>query len=148
MKKKKIEPKKKERDQLKEQLARALADYDNLRKRVEKGKESFEKNASLKIVLKMLPILDMLEQIQEHLKDPGLAIAINEYKDVLYSEGLEEIKSESGADFDENLQEVVETIKGGRKGEISEEVLVGWKYRDTIDIVVRPEKVKVFSGSK
>jgi molecular chaperone GrpE (heat shock protein) len=62
MKKKKVV--KKEDKNLKDvenQLARALADYDNLRKRVEREKEELEKLAGIKFAIKILTIFDMLE---------------------------------------------------------------------------------------
>ena len=48
-----------ENQELKAQLVRALADYDNLRKRVEREKEEFEKLANLKLVIRLLPVLDI-----------------------------------------------------------------------------------------
>ena len=65
---------------MKNQLARALADYDNLRKRVEGEKDAWEKIAASKVVLRLLPVLDMTLEAQKHLKDAGLAIVIGEFR--------------------------------------------------------------------
>ena len=69
--------------QLKSQLVRALADYDNLRKRVEREKEDIKNFASLGIVIRLLPIYDMLQDAQKHLNDSGLAITIGELEKLL-----------------------------------------------------------------
>lgn len=127
---------------MKNQLARALADYDNLRKRVEREKEDLEKLASLKLILRFLPILDNLRQAQNHLKDAGLAITIGELENLLKDEGVEEIKPNRGDNFDHNLHEVIEVVENCQeKNKIEEVVLSGWKFRD--GIVIRHAKIKV-----
>ncbi|HJY98325.1 MAG TPA: nucleotide exchange factor GrpE [Patescibacteria group bacterium] len=138
---KKTKTKGTEVDLLKAQLVRALADYDNLIKRVEREKNDIEKLVSLRLLLKLLLILDGLESAQEHLKDQGLAISISEYKRALAEEGLTEIKPKVGDEFDHEIMEVVEVTGGGSDNKISEVVLAGWKYSD--GTVVRHAKVKV-----
>jgi molecular chaperone GrpE len=137
--------KKKEVDEvvlLKAQLTRALADYDNFRKRVEKEASEADTRALSKLVLRFLPILDMLEHIQKSLEDPGLAIAIKEFKDGLTKEGVTVIEPEIGDTFDENFHEVVEVVQQGLEdNEITEVVLPGWRIID--GMVIRPAKVKV-----
>jgi len=137
MKIKKIKP-----DELKNQLARALADYDNLIKRVERERQDLEKLAGFKIILKLLPVLDNLRSALAHLKDPGLAIALKDFEEALKSEGIEEIKTEAGSDFNHNLHEAVEVVSGGQKGKIVEVVLPGWKFIQ--GPVIRHTKVKVY----
>ena len=88
-------------DELKNQLARALADYDNLRKRSELEREVLLKFSSERIIVRILPILDGLEDAQKHLKDSGLAIIIADFKKLLYEEMLEEILPQKGDNFDE-----------------------------------------------
>jgi molecular chaperone GrpE len=135
-----------ELDLVKGMLARALADYDNLKRRSEEEKTSWAKFSSLSIVSKLLPILDMLESAQNHLKDSGLAIALGEFKKVFIEEGLEEIKPEAGTVFDENSQEVVEVVDGASNDTISEVIVPGWKFKD--GSVVRHAKVKVFTSQR
>lgn len=128
---------------LKSQLARALADYDNLRRRTEEEKSLWIKFASTTIITKLLTILDMIEKAQEHLKDQGLAIATLEFKKVLNEEGVVEILPKVGDEFDHELHEVIETVEGKDKNKISEIVVPGWKYND--GQVLRYAKVKVYS---
>ncbi|OGM09847.1 nucleotide exchange factor GrpE [Candidatus Woesebacteria bacterium RBG_16_36_11] len=156
----KIEPKHKSKDKiqkhlnevevLKNQLARALADYDNLRKRVEKENEIIQKLAGLKIIARLLPIYDMLVKAQKHLKDSGLAITIGQFEDALKDEGVEKINVIVGDKFDPNLHEAVEAVNltedNKLKGTIAEVILDGWRV--SMGPVIRHTKVKVYSDSK
>jgi molecular chaperone GrpE len=130
-----------ELEMVKGMLARALADYDNLSKRVERERQDFGKLASVGVIIKLLPVLDNLESAQVHLKDQGLAISIGEFKKVLSEEGLTEIRPEVGSEFNHETMEAIEVTQGESNNKISELVLVGWKYND--GIVVRHAKVKV-----
>ncbi|MCH7640889.1 nucleotide exchange factor GrpE [Patescibacteria group bacterium] len=149
-----------ETERLKEQLARALADYDNLRKRVEREREEYGTYAKLTLMARFLPVFDMLEGAQVHLKDSGLAITIEEFAKVLKEEGIEKIEVAPGDTFDEELHEAVEVVdlpagKKGKKaagpgasspeGEIDEIILTGWRLVD--GPIIRPAKVKVYKQS-
>lgn len=133
----------KEFDELRNQLARALADYDNLRKRVEKEKKHFEIRATARIVSNILPIYDMLVDAQESVNDSGIAMIINEFESILKDSGIEKIKVEKGDKFDENVHEVTETVEDEEKekGEVVEISTTGWKMKD--GPVIRYAKVKV-----
>jgi len=131
---------------LKNQLVRALADYDNLKKRVEAEKEVWIRFSGERILTKMITLLDILESAQEHLGDQGLAIALSEFRKILDEEGLEEIRPKGGDNFDENLHEAVEVVEAknprqSQKGKIAETALSGWKFKD--GPVIRVAKVKV-----
>lgn len=135
----------KEVDELKGQLARALADYDNLRKRVDAEREFVQERANARVVGRVLPILDMLSDAQKHIQDPGLAITIEEFVKAIGEFGVEKIRVEPGQDFDENIHEAVESIETEKKeddAKIAEVTLGGWKVVN--GSVVRPTKVKVF----
>ena len=99
-----------ELNKLKDQLARALADYDNLRKRVDREREDFEKVANVKLTIRLLPVLDILREAQKHLGDPGIAITITQFEDALKGEGIEEIKVTAGDEFNPQLHEAVEVV--------------------------------------
>ncbi len=130
---------------LKAQLIRALADYDNLRKRTEEEKLTWIAFATQKFIQNLLPVLDSFEAAQEHLGDSGLAIAIGQFKDLLKQEGLEEIRPKQGESFDENLMEVTEVVVGNKENnnKISELVLPGWRFVN--GQVIRHAKVKVYT---
>ena len=120
---------------------RALADYANLEKRVEKEKEDFVKFFNAVLLVKLLGILDDLEKCQRHSKDQGLALICDRFAKIIKEEGLEEIQALNN-DFDPNLMEAVETVEGP-KGKVAEVVLKGYKLNGKI---LRPAKVKVGSG--
>jgi len=130
-----------ELETVKAMLARALADYDNLSKRVDRERQDLGKIASVGIIIRLLPVLDGLESAQEHLKDQGLAISIGEFKKILSEESLTEIKPAVGEKFDEQTMEAIEVTVGEGNNNISEVVLPGWKFKD--GTVVRHAKVKV-----
>lgn len=132
----------KEVEHLKGQLVRALADYDNLRKRVEAEKASWEKIAASKVVLRLLPLFDMLLDAQKHLKDAGLEIVIGEFRKSMYDLGVEEIRVGVGDEFDPLTQEVVEMVAGGKENTVAEVVQTGWKIVGE-SFIIRPAKVKV-----
>ena len=143
-------PRKTSVEDLENQLTRALADYDNLRKRVEREREDFGKLARATLMARLLPVYDMLEGAQAHLKDSGMAIMIEEFAKVLKEEGIEKIEVKQGDKFNEELHEAVEVadLPAGKKGKgkngggISEIILSGWKLAD--GPVIRPVKVKVY----
>lgn len=131
-----------ELNKLKDQLARALADYDNLRKRTEAEREVWTKFSAEKVLIKLLPTLDILESAQKHLNDHGLGLAISEFKKIFSEEGLVEIKPKEDDNFDPKVHEAVESVSGGKKGKVNELVLAGWRFED--GKVIRPAKVKVY----
>jgi len=120
---------------------RALADYANLEKRVQQEKESFIKFSNAGLVDKLLAVLDDLERAEKHLKNKGLTMAVNQFRLVLKTEGVEEITA-LGNRFDPNSMDCVEMVKG-KKNMISEVVLKGYLLNNR---VLRPAKVKVGKG--
>lgn len=144
MGKKKTEDKK-ELEVLKSQLARALADYDNLRKRVDKERQEIVKLAGVSLFAKLMPAFDMLVRSQKHLEDPGISQVIKEFRSALKEEGIINIEVKKGDKFDENFQEVteIEPTKDTKLDKtVSEVTLEGWKIED--GPVIRPAQVKVY----
>lgn len=126
-------------EELENQLKRALADYHNLERRVDEERKLLSQLSSIILIEKFLPILDNLENAQSHLKDEGLDIVIKQFKDVLTSEGVEEIDAE-GTQFDPNLHEAIEVAEGPDEGRIVKVVAKGYKVNNK---VLRPAKVVV-----
>jgi molecular chaperone GrpE len=120
---------------------RALADYANLEKRIVREKENFVKFSNAQLLENFLPILDDLELCQNHLKDQGLALTINKFKDLLKSEGVEEIKA-VGEDFNPHLMDAVQTVEGP-KNKVIGVSRKGYRWGDK---VLRVAKVKVGGG--
>src|SRR3989344_6709158 len=130
MKKTKVSEQKQEKTQeLENQLKRALADYQNLERRVEEERRLLSQLSSAILIEKFLPVLDNLENAQKHLNDEGLDIVIKQFKDILSTEGGEEIESE-GTHFDPHFHEAVDTEEGPEKGKIVKVIRKGYKIGD------------------
>lgn len=127
-------------ESLTNQWKRAVADYQNLQKRVEKEMEDWAKFANLRLLERLIPVLDNLERAREHLTDPGLDIVHRDLIDILLDQGLKEIEVKVGDIFDPNLHECVETVATGESERIVTVVGRGYIMGER---VIRPVKVKV-----
>src|SRR4030067_2223800 len=77
--------------ELEENWKRALADYHNLEKRIEKQQASFLKLANIGLIDKLLNVLDDLDRAAVHIKDKGLGIVLEQFKEIIASEGVKEL---------------------------------------------------------
>jgi len=128
---------------LQAQLARTLADYDNLSKRVERKTLELGVHIRSQFLVELLPAIEMLYAVQSHLNDPGLALSIKQFEDTISEQGIEKVEPKAGDDFDENLHEAVEVEENEKKsGKIAELSQKGWKSKD--GSVIQHAKVKVF----
>ncbi|MBN1492520.1 MAG: nucleotide exchange factor GrpE, partial [Candidatus Omnitrophica bacterium] len=83
----------------KEKLLRAMADFENSKKRNEKQKEEFIQYANKKIILEFLPIMDNLTRAVESAKSnhsvesmiEGVDLINKQLQDILKGHGLEKI---------------------------------------------------------
>lgn len=125
---------------IEEKWKRALADYQNLEKRVESQRHELVVLAAKDLILKFLSVGDTLNLAAEHLRDQGLELAVKHFWQVLESEGLTVIEV-MGRDFDPAEMECVEAIEGEPEGKVAEEVRAGYRLRGK---VLRVAQVKVF----
>jgi len=103
---------------LESQLKRAVADYQNLEKRVSEGRSELTNYVGAELVRRLLPVLDHLEQALKGMSEEekqsgwakGVELAVKEFKQVLAQEGLEEIVADG--QFDPSLHEAVDTREG------------------------------------
>ncbi len=130
--------KKEELIDLENKWKRAMADYANLEKRIEKEKQDFVKFSNIILLEKLLDILDDLERCLLHCQDQGLKIIFDKFAKIIKDEGVEEIPV-LGKNFDPNLMEAVETVPG-TKGKVIEVLTKGYSVEGK---VLRPAKVKV-----
>ena len=124
---------------LENQLKRALADYQNLERRIDEERMLLSALSAALVIEKLLPILDNLENAQKHLKDEGLEMVVKQFGDVLTSEGVEEIPAE-GSPFDPNLHEATEILESDKDGIVLKVLRKGYKINDK---VLRPAQVAV-----
>src|SRR2546430_602084 len=62
---------------------RALADYQNLQKRVQEERLALIQAANKELLLRLLPVLDTLELANKHVQDEGLRVSISQFLDTL-----------------------------------------------------------------
>lgn len=122
---------------------RALADYDNLQKRIQKEKEEFVKFSNAQLLDKLLTVLDDLERCEKHAKDKGVSLVCERFREVFKGEGVQEIKA-LDQKFDPKTMDAVE-IAPGPRNKVAGVVLKGYLLNGE---VLRPAKVKVGGGKK
>ena len=127
-----------------EKYKRALADYTNLERRVKDQQEEFVKFANSVLVLKLLPILDDLEKAVRAKENDGLGLVLKNLREVLKSEGVEEIEVKTGDKFDPEIMECtvadLPEADSEEEAEVSEVIRKGYKVREKI---LRPAQVQV-----
>jgi len=123
---------------LENQLKRALADYQNLEKRIAEEKGIWLKVANRNLLLKLLPGFDSLLLAEKHTQDEGVKLSIKHFQDILENEGVKKIET-IGRDFDPNLMEAIGTAQG-EDNKVIEEVRVGYML---YELVLRPAQVIV-----
>ena len=128
---------------LENQLKRALADYQNLEKRIASEKSGWIKLVNKDLLLRLIPGLDSLLLAYKHTKDEGVKLSIKHFLDILEQEGVKKIET-AGKDFDPNLMEAV-TTRDGDSGKVVEELKAGYTLNDT---VLRPAQVIVGSAKQ
>ncbi len=132
---------------LENQLKRALADYQNLEKRIAEEKSSWIKVANKDLLLKLLPGFDSLLLAEKHTQDSGVKLSIKHFLDILEQEGVRKIET-IGKDFDPTLMEAVSTTEvdpstgSGQEGKVVEELRTGYTL---FGQVLRPAQVVVGS---
>ena len=104
--------------QMEVQLKRAVADYQNLEKRVAEGRSELAQWATSDLIKRLMPVLHHFDQaiqgVQGEEKNSGwfkgVELAYKQLQDILRSEGLEEIRADG--QFDPALHEAVDTAEG------------------------------------
>lgn len=123
----------------KEKYLRALADYHNFEKRVRDEQEQLVRNATKRIILRLLPILDNIEQAEVFVKDQGLQAIKKQIKQIFEEEGLKELEV-LGKEFNPEVAEAIDLVPGEKNNIMVEVVRKGYMLADKI---VRPAQVKV-----
>lgn len=125
-------------NEVENQLKRALADYQNLEKRITEEKSNWILSANKDLILRLLPGLDSLLLALKHTQDEGVRLSVKHFLDIFENEGVQKIVTED-SDFDPNLMEAVGTAPG-IEGKVVEEVRPGYNLNNS---VIRPAQVIV-----
>ena len=139
-----------ERDQLKDQLLRARAEFDNFRKRNARDYERLRKTAAEALVRDLLPVMDHLELALKHADDAsqavveGVQMVARQFADVLGRHGVQPIPA-LGEAFDPNVHEAMmqRPDDEAEPNTVLEEFLRGYRMGD---LILRPSKVVVSSA--
>lgn len=139
-----------ERDDLKDQLLRARAEFDNYRKRVARDTERVRKTAAEKLMGALLPVLDNLERALSHADDAsrgladGVELVLTQFCETLKAKGLEAIPA-LGKAFDPNVHEALSSMPSQEHPAdvVIQEYERGYRLGG---YVLRPARVVVSSG--
>ena len=144
----------KENERLSEELRRehdrylrALADFDNYRKRVERESQKASLAGKREVILSLLNVLDDFERAYEHVEESpasvleGLGVIHRRLRDLIASQGVTSFES-VGEPFDPARHEAVGTVESDdqEEGTVVEEVNRGYRWGDDL---LRPARVRV-----
>jgi len=135
-----IEKNLKNEENFENKYLRALADYQNLLKRTAQEKVDFVKYANEDLIMSIIPVYDNLKMSLAHVDETvkkngwleGISHIIRQFKDVLESADVEEIKT-IGEKFDHNTMEAVE----GKGEKVVKEVRSGYKLNGKVIIAAK-----------
>ncbi|MBR6684192.1 MAG: nucleotide exchange factor GrpE [Firmicutes bacterium] len=133
--------------QMKDQLLRTMAEFDNYRKRTTKEKEQIFNRGVSYVVEAILPVIDNLERALSVAKDrednfvKGVEMTYNQMLSALKNLGVEQMDV-LGQTFDPHFHDAMQHIEDEQYGE-SEIVDVFQKGYMLNDVVIRPSLVKV-----
>lgn len=126
-------------DDYKNKYLRALADYQNLEKRISEERIEIRKLAQIAVLNRFLPVLDNLTKAEVFIADPGLKLVSENFTQILKDLGLEAIEV-IGKEYDPELAEAVEIVVGEKDNIMVEELRKGYRLNER---VLRPAHVKV-----
>ena len=135
-----------ELEELRDRSLRAMADFDNFRKRAEREREDIKRYALAGALGELLPVVDTLERAvaaQGSLDDlrRGIEMTLRQLQDILRRLGLKEVPA-VGQRFDPHVHEAV--MREEREG-LAEAIVVAELLRGYVlhDRVLRPAMVTV-----
>ncbi len=133
--------------QMKDQLLRTMAEFDNYRKRTTKEKEQIFNRGMSYVVEAILPVIDNFERALSAAKDrddnfvKGVEMTYNQMLSALKNLGVEQMDS-LGQTFDPHFHDAMQHVEDEQYGE-NEIVEVFQKGYMLNDQVIRPSLVKV-----
>ena len=137
-------------EELKDKYLRAVAEFDNYKKRTLKEKTELILNGGEKTIVAILPILDDMERAAASAEktddikalEEGGELIFKKLKKILESMGVKEIETKD-ADFNVDFHEAIAMVPGmgdDKKGKVIDCVQTGYTMNDK---VIRHAKVAV-----
>ena len=135
---------------LEEKYIRAYAEFDNVKKRLEREKYLALEYANEQILKDFLPILDTLESALDSTKNDdseavskireGIGLTIDNFIKALNKHNVVHISTDG--EFDPNVHNAIMQVPSADKqdGEIAQVIQKGYKYKDR---VIRPSMVAI-----
>jgi len=126
---------------------RALADYDNYRRRVERDRSAAARSGKRELILQLLEVLDGFDRALQHMGDApssvseGLQLLQRKLLNVLEAQGVTSLQS-LGETFDPEFHDAIGTVQSEefKPGTVADEVQRGYRWGDD---VLRPARVRV-----
>ena len=126
---------------------RALADFDNYRKRVERERASSARSGKREIILRLLEVIDSFDRALQHIDaepssmSEGLQAIHRKLLGLLEAEGVTPVES-LGETFDPQFHEAIGSVQTREyaSGAVAEELQRGYRWGDE---VLRPARVRV-----
>ena len=126
---------------------RALADYDNYRRRIERERATAARSGKRDIILQLLEVLDGFDRALQHVDDApssvseGLQLLHRKLLGMLEAQGITPLQS-LGETFNPELHDAIGTVKREdvEPGTVAEEMQRGYRWGDD---VLRPARVRV-----
>ncbi len=142
-----------EAEHWKNEYYRALADTQNLRKSLEEDYRTALRYRSEGFLETLIPALDSFHIALEAVPNGeeaknyrvGFQYIYNQIKSSLEREGVSEIAPAPGTEFDSASMHALETVSGGKKGEVAKLLAKGYRLHEKM---VRPAMVSVYEGEK
>lgn len=124
--------------QVKDQLLRTMAEYDNHRKRTAKEKLELRADIISNVVADFLPVMDNLEralaaECTDSNYKQGVQMIYDSFMATLTKLGVTEIESD-GADFNPQLHQAVQRVdeEGVESGKVAKTFAKGYKINDKV----------------
>jgi molecular chaperone GrpE len=126
---------------------RALADFDNYRRRVDRERGSAARSGKREIILSLLELLDSFDRALQHMGDPVSAVSEGVHAihrkllALLEAQGVAPFES-VGQPFDPSLHEAVSSVESDQyePGVVADEVRRGYRWGDAL---LRAARVRV-----
>ena len=106
-----VEKLKKEVEEYKARYLRAIADYQNFERRAREEKNELMKSSQGRVLERLLPVLDFIDQAEIFVKDPGLKMVKDTFVKILQELGVKEIEL-LDKEYDPYTSEALEVVEG------------------------------------
>lgn len=127
---------------LKDQLLRKIAEFENYRKRTIKEKTDLILNGGEKTIITILPVIDDFERALKNMKNAedvnavleGVELIYKKFMDILGKQGVSVIETKE-ADFDVDLHEAVAQLPAPTpelKGKVMDCTQTGYKLNEKV----------------